>query len=165
MTEKQGSQSLAERQIAFRLASVRVALGLTILAATGGALYALATWEQPNRETLLFIAGAALATAPIVIALPRRRIMRGRWREPFFIAWTVLLIAFIAGATAADGGSDSPYRALFLLPLIFAGLSYPMRSVIVVGVADVLAFVIVAVADPAASGVAEAFVGFSPAAC
>ena len=160
MTQPKGSQSLAERQIAFRLASVRVALLLTLLAATGSAIYALATWEQPNRLTLMLLAAAALASAPIVLALPRRRIVSGRWREPFFVGWTVTLIVCIAAATAADGGASSPYRALFLLPLIFAGLSYPMRGVIVVGVADVLAFVIVA-GTHSGSVAGETFVAFS----
>jgi diguanylate cyclase (GGDEF)-like protein len=160
LTQSQGSQSLTERQIAFRLASVRVGLGLTILAATGSAIYALATWGQPNRQTLLILAAAALASVPVILALPRRRIVSGSWREPFFVAWTLMLIVCIAGVTTADGGASSPYSALFLLPLIFAGLSYPMRSVIVVGVADVLAFVIVAATHPG-DAVGETFVCFS----
>jgi diguanylate cyclase (GGDEF)-like protein len=160
MTTAQRTKRLTGRQIAFRLASVNVALGLTVLAATGSILYALATWGQPHRSTLLFLAGAAFASAPLVLALPRRRIVSGRWREPFFVAWTVLLIVCIAGATAVDGGLASPYRALFLLPLIFAGLSYPPRSVVAVAIADVLAFVAVAVTQPG-EAVADAFVGFT----
>src|SRR5688572_22057329 len=160
MTTAQRTKRLTGRQIAFRLASVNVALGLTVLAATGSILYALATWGQPHRSTLLFLAGAAFASAPLVLALPRRRIVSGRWREPFFVAWTVLLIVCIAGATAVDGGLASPYRALYLLPLIFAGLSYPPRSVVAVAIADVLAFVAVAVTQPG-EAVADAFVGFT----
>jgi diguanylate cyclase (GGDEF)-like protein len=160
LTKRRGSKSPIERQIAFRLASVNVALGLTVLAATGSIIYALATWEQPDRAALLFLASAAFVSAPIILALPRRRIVSGSWREPFFVSWTVGLIACIAAATAIDGGLASPYRALFFLPLIFAGLSYPPRSVIVVAVADVVAYAAVVVARPG-DVVAEAFVGFA----
>src|SRR6185503_6990444 len=103
---------------------------------------------------------AALASSPLVMLLPRERIIRSRFREPFFIIWTVATIAVIAAATALDGGTSSPLRALFVLPLMFAALSYPPGSVALVATLDMGAYTTVAwisSPSPADSG----FVAFS----
>lgn len=94
-----GTHAFEERELAFRLASTRVAIALTGLAASGSAIYALATWDRPNRATLLIVAAIALASIPVVLALPLERIVRGRWREPFFVFWTGFLLVCIAAAT------------------------------------------------------------------
>ena len=106
MTQTQGSQSLAERQIAFRLASVRVALGLTILAATAARLRArhLGSRNRKRSDHRRACAGDR-PRRPRAAAAPHRR---GPWREPFFVAWTVMLIVCIAGATAADEAPRAP---------------------------------------------------------
>ena len=49
--------------------------------------------------------------------------------RPLFLAWSVFCIAVTAGVVAADGGVDSPLTVLFLLPVVFAALSYPLPSV------------------------------------
>ena len=36
--------------------------------------------------------------------LPAAAIVRSRWREPFFLAWTAADVALIALVVAADGG-------------------------------------------------------------
>lgn len=68
-------------------------------AASGSAIYALATWDRPNRATLLIVAAIAMASIPVVLGLPLERIVRGRWREPFFVFWTGFLLVCIAAAT------------------------------------------------------------------
>ena len=135
-------------------------MALTALAGSGSAVYALATWDRPHRTVLLVIAALALASVPVILSMPLERIIRGRRRELFFVAWTAFLIACVAVATAADGGLASPYRALFVLPVIFAGLSYPPVSVAATGAVTVCAFAIVAVIYPG-SELEETFVAFT----
>ena len=65
--------------------------------------------------------------------LPAAAIMRSRWREPFFLVWTAADVALIALVVASDRGDWSTLRAMFFLPLFFAALSYPPRSVVVTG--------------------------------
>ena len=72
--------------------------------------------------------------------------MRTRWREPFFVGWSVADIALIAIAVAADGGVASPLTLIYLFPLLFASLSYPLRSLIVVYAAALTSYLAVAMA-------------------
>ena len=72
--------------------------------------------------------------------LPAAAIVRSRWREQFFLAWTVADIALIAAIVYADGGSRSVLGAIFFLPLIFGSLSYPARSVAICGALSVVAY-------------------------
>ena len=70
--------------------------------------------------------------------LPAAAIVRSRWRELFFLAWTAADVALIAAIVSADGGSRSVLGAIFFLPLIFGSLSYPARSVAICGVMSVV---------------------------
>src|SRR6478752_3000026 len=63
----------------------------------------------------------------VISRLPASALVRSRWREPFFLAWTALDFGLIALVVASDGGDWSPLRATFFLPLFFAALSYPPR--------------------------------------
>ena len=72
---------------------------------------------------------ASLAMA----ALPIERIAAGRWCEPFFLAWSACVIGVISGLVALDGGVSSPTSTLFFLPLAFAALAYPIKSLVAVG--------------------------------
>ena len=49
-----------------------------------------------------------------------------------------------------DGGGDSPIALAFFIPLVFVGLSYPVRSVIWVGILGIVGYLAVAAAcdDP-----------------
>ena len=57
-----------------------------------------------------------------------------RWREAFFMGWSSLLIVFVTVIVLVDGGVSSPIAAVYFLPLVFAALSYPVRSMIAVSV-------------------------------
>ena len=77
-------------------------------------------------------------------ALPLERVIRGRWREHFFVAWSAADILLIGACAAFDGGSPSPFMLLLILPFLFAALSYPVRPIIAVGIAELVALVILA---------------------
>ena len=111
--------------------------GVGLLAAVSA--WIAATWSQPHRGGLAAMAGgAALATA-IISAVPRERVVRSRWREPFFLAWSVSLIVFITVAAALDEGVRSPMVLMLFLTLVYAALSYPRWSVAVVSTLSLMA--------------------------
>ncbi len=135
-----GAGDVGEQEIESRVASVKVGLWLSVVVCVGGALYAVDTWDRPNRVFILAAIAVGLMSGPVVHALPWERIVRSRYREAIFAAWSfadILLIATIAGL---DGGSHSAYMLLLVLPFLFAALSYPPRTIAVVGVAALIAF-------------------------
>jgi diguanylate cyclase (GGDEF)-like protein/putative nucleotidyltransferase with HDIG domain len=123
-----------------RLASIGVGLRVTFVMSAAGLAYAGTTWDRPDRMLILWLL-AALALSGIVVALlPAARIVRSRWCEPLFLGWSLLQIAVVAGMAGADGGATSPLALAFFVPVLFAAVSYPLRSVVVVGAVDVLTF-------------------------
>ena len=87
-----------------------------------------------------------MAAVAVVAMLPRRRIVRSRLREPFFLCWTVLDLVMLVLGTTADGGSSSPLVLLFFVPVVFSSMSYPLGSVVAVGLLSVASYVGVAIA-------------------
>jgi diguanylate cyclase (GGDEF)-like protein len=82
-----------------------------------------------------------LGVSLIVWVLPRDVLVRATHREAAFLAWSLLTVGITAGLMALDGGVASPFTLLFFPVLTFTALSFPLRSVVVVGVATELAFV------------------------
>ena len=104
-----------------------------------GWLYVAATWEQPNRNLIASLFGIAAIISLLFVLVPHERVVRSRWREPFFLLWSVVNIALTAIVVAADGGSTSPLALLFFVPVVFAALSYPLASVVAVAALDYVA--------------------------
>jgi diguanylate cyclase (GGDEF)-like protein len=97
-----------------------------------------------------------------MLRLPLEGVMRHPWRrEAFFTGWSTLLIAFVTLLVLLDGGVSSPLAAVYFLPLVFAALSYPVRSMIAVAVIDIAAYVVAAVAIGGVSGTEVAFVALT----
>ena len=61
-----------------------------------------------------------------LFVLPRRRLVASRWREPFFLLWSAAVVASIAAGIVLEGRSGTPLMAGFILPMIFAAISYPV---------------------------------------
>jgi len=148
-----------ESFLQFRERSLRDGAWLTYVVALVVAGYAVATWERPHRTAILALLGVAVFAGYVLSRLPAPALMRSRWREPFFLAWTTADLALIALVVASDGGDWSPLRATFFLPLFFAALSYPPRSVVATGVLSVLCYVGAALLGGHATG--EALLVFS----
>ena len=78
-----------ESVLQFRERSIRDGSWLTYAVGVVVAGYALASWEQPHRSTILvLLAVAALAAAARSARVPAAAIVRTRWREEFFLGWT-----------------------------------------------------------------------------
>lgn len=103
-----------------------ITYGLGGLAALG---YALATPHGPHRGALLILDGGSVAASVGLFWWLGLRLVPTRWRTPFFGIWTMSTFAFVASAAVLDGGIQSPLSYFLVLPLLFAGLAYPPRTV------------------------------------
>jgi diguanylate cyclase (GGDEF)-like protein len=130
-------------EIRIRRESVGAGIRLNLVLFGAGAVYVAATAGQPNRMAI----GAAFALlaliALLITRLPADRIIRCRGREAFFLAWSGSTLAVITAAVQLDGGLSSPLSVLFFIPVVFAALSYPLRSVVAVGGLSEMALVTV----------------------
>lgn len=136
--------------IRFRMETVTAGARLSFVVFAAGIAYSLATWDLAHRGLMAVLFCVLAGLGLIALQLPTERIVRGRWREWFFVAWSVAWIAITAASVAADGGVESPLAVLFFLPVVFAALSYPPPSVAFVGGLSVLTLVVIgAIGGPA----------------
>ncbi|HEY0517117.1 MAG TPA: EAL domain-containing protein [Solirubrobacteraceae bacterium] len=125
-----------------REATIVAALPLTAGVSGLGIIYVALTWSRPHRfELLLLFIVSVLSCAPPFRM--REKIVRSRWREVFFLSWTLSDLVMLVTGTLADGGARSPLVIVFFLPIVFSAMSYPMASIVVLGVASELSYVAV----------------------
>jgi diguanylate cyclase (GGDEF)-like protein len=139
-----GIGGIPDHEVEARLASIKVGLWLSGIVSIGGAIYAITTWDRSNRSLILAAIGLGLLSVPVLLMLPLERIIRGPHRETFFLAWSVADVVLIAVCAGLDGGSQSPFMLLLVLPFLFASLSYPVRTIVFVAAAELIAFAILA---------------------
>jgi diguanylate cyclase (GGDEF)-like protein len=120
-----------------REATISAGAWLTYALCGASAGYIAITWHGPHRAFLALLFAVATAFGFAISLLPRERIVRSRYREHFFLTWTVLDLVLIASATFADNGARSPLALMFLVPMVFAATTYPLRSVVTVAVLTV----------------------------
>lgn len=133
-------------EVRSRAESIGAGVRLTLAMCAAGWLYVAGTWDQPSRKLIASLFGIGAIVALLFVLIPHERVVRSRWREPFFLLWSATNIALIAVVVAADGGSTSPLALLFFVPVVFAALSYPLKSVIAIAALDYVAYVAVGVA-------------------
>ena len=130
--------------LAFRMETLRMGTWPTTFVCLYLGMYLALHPEHPNRLVFGGLLVCALFASLVVLRLPLESIVGSRWREPFCVTWSTTLIGLIAVACWMDGGAGSPVEALFFLPLIFAALSYPLASMLLVGAIDVGAYLLIA---------------------
>ncbi len=140
-----------------REATFSVGVALTYAVCAAGAAYAALTWDRPHRLALVSLLAAGTVGGAVVSLLPREQIVRSGYRETFFVGWSVLDLLLVTLMALADGGAGSPLALIFFLPVVFAALSYPLGSVIVVGGATVTAYLGLALTVGGASWSYEAW--------
>jgi diguanylate cyclase (GGDEF)-like protein len=138
-----GTGSVPDQEFQSRLASYKVGIWLSVIVCLGAAAYAVVTWEQPNRSLILAVIGAGLLVTALVWASPVDRIVRGPHCDLFFAGWSIADALMIATVSSLDGGTNSPYMLLIILPILFASLTYPTKWTASVAVAVLGAFLIV----------------------
>lgn len=121
--------------------------------------YFALTWSQPHRDILLGMAVLTTVGSLALARLPIERLAAGRWCEAFFLSWSASAIGTLAYAVALDGGAGSPLTPILFLPLVYAALSYPLKSMLAVGALTLGAYVVVALALGGVSVVSGALFG------
>jgi diguanylate cyclase (GGDEF)-like protein len=116
-----------------RVATVAAGVWLTYAVCGASALYLAATWHGPHRPLIAGLFGCGALGAALIWQLPRETIVRSRYREIFFFAWSLIDLFLITGGSVLDGGAASPLTLIFFIPVVFAAMSYPLRSVLAVG--------------------------------
>jgi diguanylate cyclase (GGDEF)-like protein len=129
-------------EIRFRVESIDIGIRLTLLMCAAGILYALYTWDdRSDRQLIVSLLGIAAAVALLVYLLPHEKIVRSRWREPFFFTWSVINIVLITVVVGADKSPTSPLALMFFIPLVYAALSYPLVPMVLIAGIDFLCYV------------------------
>jgi diguanylate cyclase (GGDEF)-like protein len=141
--ERARAVGVTEQEIETRISTVKVGLGLSVIVCVGGAIYAASRWDETNALLILATLSLGLLSVPVVWALPHERIIRSPYSELFFAGWSIADIALIAAVAGLDGGSHSAYMLLLVLPVLFAALSYPPRTIAAVAATGVASFFIV----------------------
>jgi diguanylate cyclase (GGDEF)-like protein len=136
-----------EAELRYRAETVRASFLPTYGLCVAGLLYVALTWDEPRRALLAAVFAVGIVSTFLLSRLPMDRIVASRYREVFFVGWSVADIALIAVAVAADGGVASPVTLCYLFPLLFSSLSYPARSIVIVYAAALSSYVIVGLAD------------------
>jgi diguanylate cyclase (GGDEF)-like protein len=129
-------------EIRFRVESIDIGVRLTLLMCAAGILYALYTWnEGPGRRLIVSLLGIAAVVALAIYLLPHEKVVRSRWREPFFFSWGVLNVLLITIVAGADQKATSPLALLFFIPLVYAALSFPLLPMVGLAAIDFLCYV------------------------
>ena len=144
-----------------RVASVKIGVWLTHMICAGGGIYVALTWGRPARTELAVLFGVGALGGLVVSRLPWERIVRTRWCEAFFLTWSGIDFLLITGLVMADGGTDSPLAAIFLVPTVFAAMSYPLRSTVAVGTFSIICYVLLAIDLGTAGPGSEAWYAFA----
>jgi diguanylate cyclase (GGDEF)-like protein len=128
-----------------RVATISAGIWLNNVVCGTGAVYIAFTFQRPNRPLLAALLGGAIVGVALLSRLPREQIVRSRYRELFFLSWSISDLALIAVATVSDGGTGSPLALIFFLPVVFSATSYPRGSVVAVGGLTVASYLALAV--------------------
>jgi diguanylate cyclase (GGDEF)-like protein len=139
-----------------REATVTTGVWLTYVVGGLGAIYVASTWDRPNRPLLGVVFGLAVVSSIVISLLPRERIVRSRYREHFFLTWSLLDLALIVLATVADGGTNSPLVLILVIPVVFSSMSYPLGSVVTMGALSMLTYLALALTTGGSSWSYEA---------
>jgi diguanylate cyclase (GGDEF)-like protein len=129
---------LESSRIRLRVQVIAAGVRVTYLFAIAVAVWIAATWSRPYREQIAALIVLAAGGAFVVARLPAETIVRSRYREVFFLAWSFVDIAIICLLAYYDGGVSSPTTLALFLTQVFAALSYPLASMITVAVASLV---------------------------
>jgi diguanylate cyclase (GGDEF)-like protein len=128
---------LDSSRLRLRVQVIGAGVWVTYLLCLALAGWLVVTWDRPYRATIAALIAAGMVGAFVVSRLDGEEIVRSRYREAFFVVWSVLDIAIICLIAYLDGGLTSPAALMLFLTLVFAATSYPLGSMVVVVIASV----------------------------
>jgi diguanylate cyclase (GGDEF)-like protein len=133
----------------FRQGSVKLGCLTSVAAVASVGAYLASTWDKPHRGVMTALIGMALLTVVAILAARAERIVETRWCDVFFGMWSSADLAIIIALAILDGGVGSPLVMVFFPVLVFAGLCYPLRMAVFVGVGGMASILAVGLATPA----------------
>ena len=151
MSEIEDPEGTDPAELQFRLDSVPAGAWVTFMICAAGIIYVLG-WKHPHEAALAGLFAVGAMGGGVVFALPWQKIVRSRHREIVFTVWSALDIVLILVLAAVDGGGDSVFAALLVVPIVFAAVSYPRRLVLAISAAVVAGYVGLAVATSTSGG-------------
>jgi diguanylate cyclase (GGDEF)-like protein len=135
-----GAPAIDGTDLNVRLASVPAGVRVTLIVCAAAAFdvhfYAVAS----RRFVLSLVLVVAVLGALGMGLLPWERVVRSRWREPAFLAWSLSNVATITVFGFINNAPNSALSLLFFVPVVFVSTTYPRRSVVVVGVASICCY-------------------------
>ena len=75
--------------------------------------------------------------------VPVTKIVDSGLTDIYFIGWSITDLLFITLLCITDGGVVTPLTALFFLPLVFAGIFYPLRLALIVVALTIVSYLVV----------------------
>jgi diguanylate cyclase (GGDEF)-like protein len=154
---------VSEAELRYRAQTVGASMLPTYGLCAAVWLYCWLTPHEPHRLAIAALAVVASISMIVLNRLPLDRIVRTRWREVFFVGWSLSDIALIAVVVALDGGVRSPLTLAYLFPLLFTSLSYPPLSTAIVYGAALGSYALVGLGEePARIFMGLASLGLAP---
>jgi diguanylate cyclase (GGDEF)-like protein/PAS domain S-box-containing protein len=95
--------------------------------------YLLQSPTSQHRTVLISVCAAWAVFGCATFRLPGDRVARSRWSELLFLAWSTTVIGSIGFGIVLEGRTGTPLTLGFILPLIFAAISYPVLGTAIVG--------------------------------
>jgi diguanylate cyclase (GGDEF)-like protein/putative nucleotidyltransferase with HDIG domain len=143
----------------FRMSTLKTGVWLGLAMIASGQWYFVLTWRDGHRALLsAIVLSLAVFDVSVLVRLGwMRRIVAGRWREAFFLSWTLANVASLLLLGAIDPTNPSPLTLPLLMPMLFAGMSYPRRSAAVCCAAVVVGYAIEAIAKRSDLSYSELF--------
>ena len=97
-------------EVRARTESIGAGVRLTLVLCAAGWLYVAATWDRPDRQLIASLFGVGAVVALLFVLIPHERVVRSRWREPFFLLWSVTQIALTRRSRGRTAGPPARSR-------------------------------------------------------
>jgi diguanylate cyclase (GGDEF)-like protein len=144
MPRATSEQAVDGTDLHVRLASVPTGVRVTFIVCAAAAIDVGLYVEPSKRAALAAVLAFAVIGAAGMSLLPWERIVRSRYREPAFLAWSLSNVVTIAAFGLIDHRPNSAMSLMFFIPIVFVSTTYPLRSVITVSVVTSAAYFAVA---------------------
>jgi diguanylate cyclase (GGDEF)-like protein len=141
-----GRTSIADQRTRFWKSYVSLGFSLLVLESLVTVVYLLMTPDGSHRA-VLFAIGCGSGVAAVAGWCLSAWVAEQPWRSRFSLAWSLMTGVALAGCAHLDGGLDSPFLYLLILPVMYAAMALMPRLVALVGAAALVELVVIRLTD------------------